>query len=172
MVFCLTNRVMKSKFHGLRLWRMRKIVKSVFPFQVFPFVRYKILLRFTIILYFVSLFLFLFFGEKDDVLFPNVVERNVQSFTQSSVVQYYSQSFHDTKTSISAKTFIPQKSPYFLSSYSLPLTLFNVCFNFPPFPFRDTVHYPRNRLVHSGPESLSSADASHLQMSIQEYLTF
>ena len=93
---------------------MRKIVKSVFPFQVFPFVRYKILLRFSIILYFVSLFLFLFFGEKDDVLFPNAVERNVQSFTMSSAVQYYSQSFHDTKTSVSAKTFIPPKSPYFL----------------------------------------------------------
>ena len=101
-----------SKFHGLRLWRMRKIVKSVFPFQVFPFVRYKILLRFSIILYFVSLFLF--FCEKDDVLFPNTVERNVQSFTLSSAVQYYSQSFHETRTSISAKTFIPQKSPYFL----------------------------------------------------------
>ena len=91
---------------------MRKIVKSVFPFQVFPFVRYKILLRFSIILYFVSLFLF--FCEKDDVLFPNTVERNVQSFTLSSAVQYYSQIFHDTKTSISAKTFIPQNSPYFL----------------------------------------------------------
>ena len=101
-----------SKFHGLRLWRMRKIVKSVFPFQVFPFVRYKILLRFSIILYFVSLFLF--FCEKDDVLFPNTVERNVQSFTLSSAVQYYSQSFHDTKTSISAKSFRPQSSPYFL----------------------------------------------------------
>ena len=93
---------------------MRKIVKSVFPFQVFPFVRYKVLLRFSIMVYFVSLFLFLFFGKKDDVLFPNTVERNVQSFTLSSAVQYYSQSFHDTKTSISAKTFIPQKSPYFL----------------------------------------------------------
>ena len=57
---------------------------------MFPFVRYKILLRFSIILYFVSLFLFLFFGEKDDVLFPNAVERNVQSFTLSSAVQYYS----------------------------------------------------------------------------------
>ena len=55
-----------------------------------PFVRYKILLRFSIILYFVSLFLFLFFGEKDDVVFPNAVERNVQSFTLSSAVQYYS----------------------------------------------------------------------------------
>ena len=102
-----------SKFHGLRLWRMRKIVKSVFPFQVFPFVRYKILLTFSIIFYFVSLFLFLFFGEKDDVLFPNAVQRNVQSFTLSSAVQYYSQSFHETRTSISAKIFIPQKSPYF-----------------------------------------------------------
>ena len=69
---------------------MRKILKSVFPFLVFPFVRYKILLRFSIILYFVSLFLFLFFGEKDDFLFPNAVERNVQSFTLSSAVQYYS----------------------------------------------------------------------------------
>ena len=57
---------------------------------MFPFVRYKILLRFSIILYFVSLFLFLFFGEKDDVLFPSAVERNVQSFTLSSAVQYYS----------------------------------------------------------------------------------
>ena len=79
-----------SKFHGLRLWRMRKIVKSVFPFSVFPFVHYNILLTFSIILYFVSLFLFLFFGEKGDVLFLNAVERNVQSFTLSSAVQYYS----------------------------------------------------------------------------------
>ena len=57
---------------------------------MFLFVRYKILLRFSIILYFVSLFLFLFFGEKDDFLFPNAVEKNVQSFTLSSAVQYYS----------------------------------------------------------------------------------
>ena len=36
------------------------------------------------------------------------------------------------------------------SSYSLPLTLFNVCF--PPFPI--SRHCPPwNRLVHSGPES-------------------
>ena len=79
---------------------MRKILKSVFPFLVFPFVRYKILLRFSIILYFVSLFYWLFFScEKDDVLFPNAFERNFQSFNLSSAVQYYSQSFHDTKTS-------------------------------------------------------------------------
>ena len=57
---------------------------------MFPFVRYKILLRFSIMLYFVSLFLFLFFGEKDDVVFPNAVERNVQSLNLSSAVQYYS----------------------------------------------------------------------------------
>ena len=61
---------------------MRKVLKSVFPFHVFAFVRYlKVLLRFSIILYFVSLFsLFFFFCEKDDVLFPNAVERNFQSF--------------------------------------------------------------------------------------------
>ena len=94
---------------------MRKILKSVFPFKVFPFVRYKILLRF-IVLYsiFVSLFFLLFFCEKDDVLFPNAVERNVQSFNLSYAVQNYSWSFHDTKTSISAKTFRPQNSPNFL----------------------------------------------------------
>ena len=93
---------------------MRKILKSVFPFKVFPFVRYKILLRF-IVLYsiFVSLFFLLFFCEKDDVLFPNAVERNVQSFNLSYAVQYYSWSFHDTKTSISAKTFRPLNSPNF-----------------------------------------------------------
>ena len=61
---------------------MRKVLKSVFPFQVFPFVRYKVLLRLSVILYFVSLFLFLFIFVcgKDDVLFPNAVERNFQSF--------------------------------------------------------------------------------------------
>ena len=49
------------------------------------------LLRFSIILYFVSLFLFIFFlGGKDDVLFKNAVERNFQSFNLSSAVQYYS----------------------------------------------------------------------------------
>ena len=32
---------------------------------------------------------------------------NVQSLNLSSAVQYYSKSFHDTKTSISAKTFRP-----------------------------------------------------------------
>ena len=51
---------------------------------MFPFVRYKILLRFSITLYFVSLFLLsllllLFFRVKDDVLFPNVVKRNFKS---------------------------------------------------------------------------------------------
>ena len=57
---------------------------------MFPFVRYKVLLRFSIILYFVSLFLFiLFFGGKDDVLFKNAVERNFQSFNLSSAVQYH-----------------------------------------------------------------------------------
>ena len=66
---------------------------------MFPFVRYKVLLRFSIILYFVSLFLLfffivvvvvVFFGGKDDFLFPNAVERNFQSFNLSSAVQYYS----------------------------------------------------------------------------------
>ena len=65
---------------------------------MFPFVRYKVLLRFSIILYFVSLFLrfffvfvfVFFFGGKDDVLFPNAVERNFQSFNLSCAVQYYS----------------------------------------------------------------------------------
>ena len=59
---------------------------------MFPFVRYKVLPRFSIILYFVSLFLLFFFsGGKDDVLFPNAVERiNFQSFNLSSAVQYYS----------------------------------------------------------------------------------
>ena len=71
---------------------MRKVFKSVFPFSVFPFVRYKVLPMFSVILYFVSLFLFIFFsGGKDDVLFPNAVERiNLQSFNLSSAVQYYS----------------------------------------------------------------------------------
>ena len=65
-----------SKLHGLRLQRMRKVLKSVFPFYVLHFVRYKILLTFSIILY-------LF-------LFSNTVERNFQSFNLSSAVQYYS----------------------------------------------------------------------------------
>ena len=88
---------------------------------MFPFVRYKILLRFSIILYFVSLFLLLlmffflfFFCWKDNVLFPNAVERNFQAFNLLSTVQYYSKSFHDTKTSISTKSFRPLNSPYFL----------------------------------------------------------
>ena len=75
---------------------MRKVLKSVFPFHVFAFVRYlKVLLRFSIILYFVSLFLLFFFCfrfffcGKDDVLLPNAVERNFQSFNLSSAVQYY-----------------------------------------------------------------------------------
>ena len=59
--------------------------------------------------------------------------------------------------------------------YSLPLTLFHVCF--PPFPISrycplSTVHYAWNRLVHSGPESFSNADTRDLQMSIQEHLAF
>ena len=59
---------------------------------MFPFVRYKFLLRIGIILYFVSLFLVSFFlggggGGKDEVLFPNAVERNFQSFNLSSAVR-------------------------------------------------------------------------------------
>ena len=60
---------------------------------MFPFVLYKLLLRFSIILYFVSLFLLFFFffsGGKDDFLFKNAVERNFQSFNLSFAVQYYS----------------------------------------------------------------------------------
>ena len=59
---------------------------------MFSFVRYKVLPMFSIILYFVSLFLFIFFsGGKDDVPFPNAVERiNFQFFNLSSAVQYYS----------------------------------------------------------------------------------
>ena len=96
-------------------------MRKVFPFYVFPFVRYKIVLRFSIILYFVSLFLLLliffflfFFCWKDNVLFPNAVEMNFQAFNLLSTVQYYSKSFHDTKTSISTKSFRPLNSPYFL----------------------------------------------------------
>ena len=59
--------------------------------------------------------------------------------------------------------------------YSLPLTLFHVCF--PPFPISrhcplSTVHYAWNRLVHSGPESFFQCRCKDLQMSIQEHLTF
>ena len=59
---------------------MRKVLKSVFPFQVFPFVRYKILLRFSIILYFVSLFLlllllmFYFFAKKTMFSFQTLLK--------------------------------------------------------------------------------------------------
>ena len=70
-----------SKFRGLRLRRMRKVLKSVFPFRVFPFVRYKILLRFSIILYFVPLFLLLFsylffkfFAEKTMFSFQTLLK--------------------------------------------------------------------------------------------------
>ena len=52
---------------------------------MFPFVRYKILLRIGIILYLISLFLVVFFFVgKDHVFFPNAVERNFQSFNLSS----------------------------------------------------------------------------------------
>ena len=84
-----------SKFHGLRIRRMRKVLKSVFSFSVFPFVRYKILLSFKYYTLFcfpsfiVCLFVFFFCG-KHNFLFPNAVERNCQSFSQSSAVQYYS----------------------------------------------------------------------------------
>ena len=44
---------------------------------------------FLLVLYSI-LFPYFFFGEKDDVLFPNAVERNFQSFNMSSAVQYYS----------------------------------------------------------------------------------
>ena len=100
-----------SKFHGLRIRRMRKVLKSVFSFSVFPFVRYKILLSFKYYTLFcfpsfiVCLFVFFFCG-KHNFLFPNAVERNCQSFSQSSAVQYYSMSlkrqsvkvFQTTKT--------------------------------------------------------------------------
>ena len=56
-------------------------LKSVFPFYVFPFVRYKILLRFSIILYFASPYFVFFFGGKDDVLFPNAAERTFSLLT-------------------------------------------------------------------------------------------
>ena len=54
---------------------MRKILKSVFPFKVFPFVRYKILLRF-IVLYsiFVSLFFLLFFAKKTMFSFQTLLK--------------------------------------------------------------------------------------------------
>ena len=85
--------------------------------QVFPFVRYKILVRFyqyyTLFCLPIFVIIFFFVG-KDDILFPNVVERNFQSFNLSFGVQYYSQSFHGTRTSTSAKSFRPQDSPYFL----------------------------------------------------------
>ena len=70
---------------------MRKVLKSVFPFKVFVFVRYKVLPRFSIVLYFVSLLLLFFFfsGGKGNVLFPNAVERiNFPSFNLSFAVQY------------------------------------------------------------------------------------
>ena len=55
---------------------------------MFSFVRYKILLRIGIILYFVSLFLVVFLGGgKAHVLFPNAVERNFQSFNLSSALR-------------------------------------------------------------------------------------
>ena len=59
------------------------------------------------------------------------------------------------------------------SSYSLPFTLFHVCF--PPFPISrhcplSTASYASNRLVHSGLESVFQADATNLQMSIQGHL--
>ena len=47
-----------------RLQEKKEFLKSVFPFQVFSFVRYKILLRIGILLHFVSLFLFYFFFRR------------------------------------------------------------------------------------------------------------
>ena len=103
-----------SKFHGLRIRRMRKVLKSVFPFSVFPFVRYKILLSFNYYTLFCFpsfiVFVFVFFCGKDNFLFLNAVERNFQSFNQSSAVQYYSiklkrQSVKVFQTTKTASTF-------------------------------------------------------------------
>ena len=105
-----------SKFHGLRIRRMRKDLKSVFPFSVFPFVRYKVLLSFkyyTLFCFpsFIVFFFVFFFCGKDNFLFPNAVERNFQSFSQSSAVQYYSitlkrQSVKVFQTTKTASTFL------------------------------------------------------------------
>ena len=104
---------------------MMKVLQSVFPCRCSHSFVTRFLLGFiSIMLYFVCLFLLLllllfffvyfFLVGKDDILFPNVVERNFQSFNLSFGVQYYSQSFHNTRTSTSAKSFRPQNSPYFL----------------------------------------------------------
>ena len=43
-----------------------------------------------IIIIIIFFFVYFFFVGKDDILFPNVVERNFQSFNLSFGVQYYS----------------------------------------------------------------------------------
>ena len=52
-----------------------EFLKSVFPFQVFSFVRYKMLLRFSIILYFASLyFAFFLLAEKTMFSFQKLLK--------------------------------------------------------------------------------------------------
>ena len=94
---------------------MRKVLKVVFPFYVFPFARYKILPRFNIILYFVSrvLLLFFLFAKKTMFSFQTLLKGTFSLLTchlQFSITARVI----DTKTSISAKSFRPQSSPYFL----------------------------------------------------------
>ena len=95
---------------------MRKVLKAVFPFYVFPFAPNKILPRFSIILYFVSRFLLLFFlfAKKTMFSFQTLLKGTFSLLTchlQFSITARVI----DTKTSISAKSFRPQSSPYFLS---------------------------------------------------------
>ena len=104
-----------SKFHGLRIRRMRKVLKSVFSFRCSHSFVTRFFLVLSIILYFVSLvllfFFCFFFCGKHNFLFPNAVERNFQSFSQSSAVQYYSmtlkrQSVKVFQTTKTASTFL------------------------------------------------------------------
>ena len=72
-----------SEFHGLRL--RTKVLKSVFPFYVFPFVRYKILLSLPgLVLVLYSLlfpYLLLFFGEKTMFSFQTLLKGTFSHLT-------------------------------------------------------------------------------------------
>ena len=72
-----------SEFHGLRL--RTKVLKSVFPFYVFPFVRYKILLSLpglVLVLYSMLFpYLLLFLGEKTMFSFQTLLKGTFSHLT-------------------------------------------------------------------------------------------
>ena len=91
-----------STFHGLRQRRTRKVLKSVSPFLVFPLVRYKILLRFSIILYFVSPFLLFFFFPGTFSLLTCHLQVSITARVSMTLKRHSVQSLSDHKA---ARTF-------------------------------------------------------------------